>query len=270
MTSGLCAGPPGGLPAAGHDLCCRAGAPAAGAAVRVSAAHPVRWRSHLDPGAISTGPLEVIARGAVTAGAAADAVVACDEEEQARRRSAGLGAVTSLWLLDALMTLPAGAPVRIADLSADAWACISAAPRGVVAVDGGWVTRLLSPPLTVVGAVVRGPGWRRPLRQAARFTPFAQRVLVLEIPPPSRLIWEAEVAGVGVWVSRDGELIELCPPEPFRQRYWKAAGWRFAERAYAASLSASPLPGWSPASADRPARTGTAGSGQRQPALPLR
>jgi hypothetical protein len=235
----------------------------------VSVTHPLRWRSHLDPSAIASESLDVIARGAVTVGAAGDAVVAFDYAEQARRRSAGLGAVTSLWLLDALMTLPADAPVRVADLSADVWACLSAAPRGVVAIDGEWVTRLLSPPLTVVAAVVRGKGWRRPLQQAVRFTPFAQRLLVLEKTPPSRLTWEAQVTGVGVWVFRDGQLAEVCPPEPFRQRYWKPAGWRFAERAYAASLSASPRPGWSPASADRPARTSTAGSGQRQLALPL-
>ena len=258
------------MPAVGQGSCCQASAPATEGTSRVSMTHPLRWRSHLDPSALASGSLDVITRGAVTIGAAGDAVVACDYTEQARRRSAGLGAVTSLWLLDAVMTLPAGVPVRVADLSADVWASISAAPRGVAAVDGGWVTRLLSPPLTVVGAVVCGTGWRRSLQRAGRFTPFAQRLLVLEKVPPSRLMWEAQVAGVGVWVLRDGQLAEICPPEPFTQRYWKPAGWRFAERAYSASLSASPPPGWSPASAGRPARTSTAGSGQRQLAIPVK
>jgi hypothetical protein len=213
--------------------------------------------------------LDVVAGGAVTVGATGDAVVTCDYMEQARRRLVGLGAVTSLWLLDAVMTLPAGVPVRVADLSEDVRISVNAAPRGVVAIDGGWVTRLLSPPLTVVGAVVCGTGWRRPLQQAGRFTPFAQRLLVLEKTPPSGRIWEAQVAGVGVWISRNGQLTEMCPPEPFKQRYWKAAGWRFAERAYAASLRASPPPEWSPASGDRPVRTSAARSDQRQLALPL-
>jgi hypothetical protein len=231
--------------------------------------HPLPWPSHLDPDAIASGSLDVIAAGAVTVGAVGDAVVSCDCAEQVRRRNEGLGAVTSLWLLDAVMTLPAGAPVRVADLSEEVWACISAAPKGVVAVDGGWVTRLLSPPLTVVGAVMCGTGWRRLLQRAGRFTPFAQRLLVLEKMPPSRMMWEAQVAGVGVWVFRDGQLAEMCPPEPFKQRYWKPAGWRFAERAYAASLRPSALPGWSPACRDRPARTSAARSGPRQLALPL-
>jgi hypothetical protein len=235
----------------------------------MSITHPLLWRSHLDPGAIASGSLDVNAKGAVTAGAVGDAVVACDYAEQARRRRVGLGAITSLWLLDAVMTLPAGTPVRVADLSEEVWACISAAPRGVVATDGRWVTRLLTPPLTVVGAVICGTGWRRPMQRAGRFTPFAQRLLVLKKMPPSGMMWEAQVAGVGVWIFRDGQLTEMCPPEPFKQRYWKPAGWRFAERAYAASLRPSPLPEWSPACWDRPVRTSAAGSGPRQLALPL-
>ncbi len=246
------------------DISCQTETPAGESpASRVSAGHPLPWRVHLDPGEVESGALDVIPRGAVTAGTVGDAVIAGDHEEQDRRRQAGLGAVTSLWLLDALMTLPAGAPVRKADLSDDAWCCISAAPRGVVSVDGGWVTRLLRPPLTVVGAVVCGHGWRRPLQRAGQFTPFAQRVLVLDETPPQHLAWEAQVAGVGVWTFRDGRLAELCPPEPFRQRYWKPAGWRFAERAYAASLRPSPRPGWSPASGGRLARTASAAPGRR-------
>lgn len=220
----------------------------------MAAAHPLQWRSPLAPAAVISGELEVIPRGAVAAGATGDTVVACDYAEQARRRAAGLGAVTSWPLLDALMNLPAGAPVRVADLSGDTWARVSAAPEGVAEVDGGWVTRLLSPPLTVVGAVVCGPGWRRPLQRAGMFTPFAQRLLVLGKAPPSRVAWEAEVAGTGVWVAGNGELTELFPPEPFIRRYWKPAGWRFAESAYAASLTASAPPAWSPA--------GPAGPGQ--------
>jgi len=234
-----------------------------GPAGRVSADHPLPWRVQLDPGEVASGALDVIPGGAVTVGAVGDAVVARDHEEQARRRRAGLGAVTSLWLLDALMTLPVGAPVRTADLSEDVWSRISAAPRGVVSVDGEWVTRLLRPPLTVVGAVVCGRGWRRPLQQAGQFTPFAQRVLVLDKTPPPHLAWEAQVAGIGVWTFRDGKLAELCAPEPFRQRYWKPVGWRFAERAYAAALKPSFRPGWSPASEDRLAHTASAGPGRR-------
>ena len=187
----------------------------------LSIAHPVPWGSHLDPDAIASGSVDVIVAGAVTIGAVGDAVVACDYAEQARRRRVGLGPVTSLCLLDSVMTLPAGAPIRVADLSEEVWACVSAAPEGVVVIDGGWVTRLLSPPLTVVGAVVCGKGWRHPLQRVGRFTPFAQRLLVLEKMPPSQMMWEAQVAGVGVWTFKDSQLTEICPPDPFRRRYWK-------------------------------------------------
>jgi hypothetical protein len=241
------AAPADGSPTTGKDQCCTADVAVAGEVIWMPVTHPLPWHSPLNPGAVRSGELKVIARGAVTAGATGDAVVACDYAEQARRRSAGLGAVTSPWLLDALMNLPVGAPVRVEDLSEDVWERVRAAPRGVAEIDGGWVTRLLSPPLTVVGAVVPGTGWRRPLQRAGLFTPFAQRLIVLSKVPPSRVAWEAEVAGIGVWVSGDGELTELFPPEPFTRRYWKPAGWRFAERAYAASLSASSPPEWSPA-----------------------
>ena len=232
-------------------------------------AHPLPWTPHLDPDTIASGSVDVIAEGAVTVGAIGDAVVAWDHAEQARRQRVGLGAVTSLWLLDAVMTLPAGTPVRVTDLSEGVRACICTAPRGVVAIDGKWVVRLLSPPLTVVGAVVCGTGWRRLLQRVGRFTPFAQRLLVLEKTPPSRVRWEAQVAGVGVWTFKGAQLTEICPPEPFKQLYWKPAGWRFAERAYAASLRPNRLPGWSPACMDRPAHTSVARSGPRQLALPL-
>jgi hypothetical protein len=231
--------------------------------------HPLPWDCHVDPGALESGAVDLIAGGAVVAGAAGDALVACDLSEQARRREAGLGAVTSLWLLDAVMSLPWGVPVRLSDLSESTWEHLRVAPDGVVAIDADWITRLLSPPLTVVAAVVRDVGWRRPLQRVGQFTPFAQRVIVLDKVPPLRLIWEAQVTGVGVWSIENGCLAEVCAPEPFKQRYWKPAGWRFAERAYAASLIAKPPFGSSPAFADRPVRTAAARSRPRQLALPL-
>lgn len=234
-----------------------------------SMAHPLTWDCHLDPDAVVSGSVSVIAGGALAVGVLGDAVVAHNHVEQARRRQAGLGAVTSLWLLDAVMNLPPDVPVRVADLSEGTWASLRSAPDGVVAVDGGWVTRLLSPPLTVVAAVVRGTGWRRPLQRVGRFTPFAQRLLLLERTPPARMLWEADIAGVGVWTFLGDQFIEIFPPEPFVRRYWKPAGWRFAERAYAASLRPNHLPEWFLACADRPVHTTAARSGLHQLALPL-
>jgi hypothetical protein len=229
-----------------------------------SMVHPLPWDIRLSPDALATGLVEMVAGGARAAGAAGEALVAWDHAEQARRRQAGLGAITSLWLLDAVMNLPLGTPVRASDLSETTWNDLLGAPAGVVKIEGAWVTRLLTPPLTVVAAAVRGKGWRRPLQRVGRFTPFAQRLLILDTPPASQLMWEAAVAGVGVWVIKDHHLVVVCAPEPFKRRYWKPAGWRFAERAYAAWLSARHLPESSPASAGHQVHTAFARSDQPQ------
>lgn len=231
--------------------------------------HPLPWGYGLTPDLLATGIVDLIVGGARAAGTVGDALVVCDHLEQARRAQAGLGGVTSLWLLDAVMNLPLGVPIRTSDLCEDTWEQLRAAPNGVVDVEDGWVTRLLSPPLTVVAAVARGPGWRRPFQLAGRFAPFAQRLMMFDKAPARPLVWEAQVAGVGVWIFEDDRWEELSRPEPFTQRYWKPAGWRFAENAYAAALSAKHPSESFPATADRRVRTAAEESDPRQLVLPL-
>jgi hypothetical protein len=223
-----------------------------------SMVHPLPWHSSIEPASLDS--LDVVLHGARSAGSVADAIVLPDTDEQLRRRDVGLGAVCSLALLDALMSLPAWEPVRLDDLSNHVHRQVTSAPRGVVEIDGTWVRRLLTPPLTVVAAVVRATKWRHALRRAERFTPFAQRLMVLDRVPATKLTWEASIAGVGVWALVDGQTHEVCPPAPYVRRYWKAAGWRFAEHAYAAALTSTHLPGGSPEAGDRPAHTGVGAS----------
>lgn len=232
-------------------------------------AHPRPWNFHLCPDTLVAGFVEVVAGGARAAGTVADALVTWDQAEQARRHQASLGAVTSLWLLDSVMNLPLGAPIRVSDLSETTWDDLRRAPAGVVEIEGAWVTRLLTPPLTVVAAAVGGNGWRRPLQRIGRFTPFAQRLLILDTAPAPRLIWEAQAAGVGVWVVENSYLVEVCRPEPFKRRYWKPAGWRFAECAYAAWLSARHPSELSPSSEGHQARTAFARPDRHQLELQL-
>jgi hypothetical protein len=220
--------------------------------------HPLPWRSSIEPASLDS--LDVVLHGARSAGSVADALVLPDIDEQLRRHDVGLGAVCSLALLDALMSLPAWEPVRLDDLSCHVHRQVTSAPRGVVDIDGAWVRRLLTPPLTVVAAVVRSTKWRHALRRAERFTPFAQRLMVLDRVPAPRLQWEAGIAGVGVWALVDGQTQTVCPPAPYVRRYWKAAGWRFAENAYAAALTSMHLPGGCPEVEDRLARTGAGAS----------
>ncbi len=232
--------------------------------------HPVTWSRPLTPTDLESCAVTVVEGGARAAGGHANALVVADTSEQERRTACGLGEVTSLGLLDAVMNLPLCTPVRTRDVSMEALARLAAAPEGIVRREDGWVTRLLSPPLTVVAAIVRGTGWRRPAERVGRFAPFAQQIVILDWVPArgSSIIWEAQLAGIGVWVFAGGQVIELVPPEPFARRFWKPAGWRFAERAYRAQLISSGRRGSSPASADRRSRTGTAACSPLQPVLP--
>jgi hypothetical protein len=140
-----------------------------------------------------------------------------------------------LALLDDLMSLPLAEPVPRAALSAAALERLDDAPAGVVQSDGEHVTRLVTPPLTVVAVTVRGSAWRPALRRSGVFAPFAQRILLLDRrrAVPSALAWEASVSGVGVWLGPTPSTASVqISPEPFRPRYLKPAGWRFAERAW--------------------------------------
>lgn len=232
--------------------------------------HPVRLDQPLRPSALPAGAI-LVPRGAVGAGGRADALCVLDDGEHRRRQHAGMGALTSLTVLDAMMNLPLDVPVRRSDISPYALARIGRADAALVVVEADWVTRVGRPPLTVLGALVSAPSWRDALRRAVAFGPFSQRIVVLDRAPTNidLLLWEAELAGVGVWLSDDASTNELLAPEPFRLRYLKAATWRFAERAYrAATASArSSLPS---ASAGRPSSTGAVASGPRQLQLPLR
>jgi len=236
----------------------------------MTAMHPVAWSRPLTPTDLGSHAVTVVEGGARTAGGHADALVVADTSEQQRRTACGLGEVTSLGLLDVMMNLPLCTPVRTRDMNIESLARLAAAPEGIVRCEEGWVTRLLSPPLTVVAAIVRGTGWRRSAGQVGRFAPFAQQVVILDRVPArgSAVIWEAQLAGIGVWVFVGGQVIELVAPEPFARRFWKPAGWRFAERAYRAQLISSGRRESSPASADRRSRTGTAVCSPLQPALP--
>lgn len=231
----------------------------------------------MTPGDLTSGCLERVRSGARAAGTCADALVLLDEDEDERRQAAGLGAVTALVLLDRVMNLPLRTPVRNRDIDPVVLARLDQAPPGVVVVEPGWVTRVLQQPLTVVAASVQGVGWRRAARAAAAFEPFAQRIAVLSRiqAASSPALWEAQISGTGVWTEGDDGLREVMAPRPFVRQFSKAAGWRFAERAYGALLAdrgASAIANQSPTSGDRmdhPAHTGHGVPGRPPAASPL-
>lgn len=185
----------------------------------------------------------VVPGAARVTGAVADAVVRLDIAEHERRRAAGLGDVPSLDVLDALMCVPEGVDVPVADLGPVTLSHLRRAPAGCVMwVNGGWALRRLAVmPLSVELVIVRSTSWRAAIRRAAAFSPFATRVVLLDRLPSS---WpagsfDAVACGVGVWANHDGAVVEYVAPEPFQLRWVKPARWRFAERAYGEWLRSS-------------------------------
>lgn len=172
----------------------------------------------------------------------ADAVVAVDAAEHARRTKVGLGAVPDVDLMHALMCLPLHAPVPVADLGDVTRRLLGKAPPGCLDwLDGGRrVRRRFVPAASVPLVVVRGATWRPALHRAAAFEPFAARVVLLTRRPRrvADIAWEADVDGAGLWIAHpDGEIEEIVAPAPYVSRYVKPAKCRFAEHAYAAWLA---------------------------------
>jgi hypothetical protein len=208
--------------------------------------------------------LAVVPGAARAAGGTGDALVEVDLYEHQRRALAGLAAVTDLGLLARLLRLPHGELVLWEDLGAEDQRRVRSAPDGVVNCSSAGVRRVLVQPAAVPLVLVRSRSWRRGLRTASVFEPFAQRVLILESfgRDLGRLIWEADVLGVGVWLQTGSGTQEITPPAPWRQRYIKAAGWRFRERAYQSWLTATLPEGWCVVPGNRQVQPAGAAPGQ--------
>jgi hypothetical protein len=182
----------------------------------------------------------LVAAGARVAGGMGDAQLEVNQQEHHRRAAVGLHEVTRLGLLDRLLGLPLDEWVRWDDINPDDAQRFRMAPTGVVDLSSRGVRRLLVQPAIVVLVLVRSSSWRRGLRSASAFEQFAQRVLIVDghHKDLKHLIWEADVLGVGVRQQTSSGTREILAPAPWRQRYVKAAGWRFSERAYGSWLSA--------------------------------
>jgi hypothetical protein len=201
--------------------------------------HPIRWCHPVRPTQVDVDGLHMVTGGALAAGTRADALMALDTHEAARRAGASLESVTSLALLDALLGLPLGCPISVEDLTEHEERILQAAPHGCVEFTNTSVTRRLQVPTTVVAAVIRGTRWRASLRRAAAFSAFTQRIVALQSPPSVATVLEAQLVGVGIWVeTAEGSFEEHLAPETFVPMYFKAAGWRFAENAYESAVEA--------------------------------
>jgi len=151
--------------------------------------------------------------------------------EQARRRRAGLTAVTRLDQLDLMMDLPAGLPVHPGSLTEPSRRMIKRLPRGCVEATPDGVTRLIVKPLDVRLAIVSKTLWRAGLKYTSRFAPYCNRVLTLWGEPKDlgQAATEADFWGIGLVVNFKTSPRLVVAPERFEQYRHTPAGWSFAE-----------------------------------------
>lgn len=172
----------------------------------------------------------VVSMFGVTAGVAYE----LDPIETARRDLAGLGAVPRPDVLEVLMGLPLGLPVAVADLSRQEMVLLRDAPRGMIDLKGGYVTRRAVRPAAATLAVVAARSWRDGMVSAGRFAPFCARMVLLSSPPTDldQLRTQASFYGIGICTFAAGTLQTLVEPEPYVRHRHSTAQWWFAEELY--------------------------------------
>lgn len=176
------------------------------------------------------GPAEHVSVGLVNLlGVRVSTHAVLDQAEHARRRSAGMAAVTDPALLGRLLEVPAGQPV----VDAVMWAETAGQPAGVVARgdDGHTVTRLLEPALVVHDVIVPGRCGRELLavQQASLFAGFAARWVRIQAEPRDAVVMEAKLCGVGVIDPEGGVILAAEQPESPAVDGW---AWLLWEKAY--------------------------------------
>jgi hypothetical protein len=162
--------------------------------------------------------------------------VELDAEEQDRRASCGLGAITDPSDLRTLCSLPWRETVPLADLPIRHRQRLATMPAGVIQLQGGRVTRLARPPAALRGALVSDTSWSRGLDRASAFAPFCPRVLLLTGRPTDLddAMAEATFYGIGLAVAAAGGGYEFrVLPDPAAARSGPVS-WRLREQAFAA------------------------------------
>lgn len=179
--------------------------------------------------------------------------VTIGQDEHQRRAGAVSPAITSVAILDTLLTLPHGMPVPWMSLTetqcGDA-AAAETAHKAVTSEHRGWgdtfaieYTRLAVRPLTVHLALIPGHEPRTAVHAATRYAPFCTRAVLLTHPPRNQaLLPEADFWGVGIThaphppaddASDNPDAPQvLVRPRPWKRMRHSSAGWLFEERVY--------------------------------------
>jgi len=157
-----------------------------------------------------------------------------DDVEHERRRLMGLADVKSMELLDVLMDLPHEVAVTRSSLSPAVLRVLQRAPAGVVHIDSTSVTRLISPAVIPVLAVVYASRWRDGLERASEFASYIPRMFVVPEAPPNseEALAEASWYGVGVAVGPRSAPTMVLEPEPLSDWQPTTGWWWFCEQVY--------------------------------------
>ncbi|MFH8470363.1 hypothetical protein [Streptomyces sp. NPDC017991] len=161
-------------------------------------------------------------------------------DEHARRQAAGVGPLDDLWLLDALLKLPVGRAVARASLAGrDRRLLERGEPVHACGRRGDSVERWAVPPLSVELAVVRSDHAGLRALDVMPFGAYAPQTIWLNAPMDGSAELQAEAArfstGVVHWQGAYEPRV-LVPVQPLADVHDTAAGWQFAEHAYARLL----------------------------------
>lgn len=177
-------------------------------------------------------------------GSRVDALITIDDQEVARRRSAGLGALLDRRLLTALGSLPHGHPIRWDDIDPLSHPLLDCAPPGVLHRDTHTVQVHWRPAVRLAAVfVITGRDWRAGVHQVGIFRRDAACALLVTRPPLelTALLDRTSRFGIGLALpDRDGgwHVHADAQPAPLRA---DPTHWRLLETAYASWLSRQPV-----------------------------
>lgn len=155
-----------------------------------------------------------------------------DDLARALERSSTVPRVETMW------NLPADEPVPLTTLAAWERGNLCILPEGSVTRGPEVIIRNARPVVELHAATATGPQLRPLIRRLAPFLRATQCIGILQARE-RRLddqLWEADAAGIGVWLGVDNP-VELVKPDVYRPEALTSGRWAFGEMIYDAWLN---------------------------------
>lgn len=157
-----------------------------------------------------------------------------DDDELARRRHHGLGALPNRRALQVLLSMPTGVAVPVTFLRSADLRLLLSLPTGVVDLDGTDVRVALRPAVSLLSVGVVARTWKQGLEGVSPFASYCARYVVLDGGRDQQArgfcVAEARYFGVGLAVHRGGAVDWLVAPAKFQATRFSPASWLMAER----------------------------------------